>query len=338
MDPVDAALMRGLMRDEIYDFVGIDPRRSVADLAKFVGISRNAVAQRLRSWRTSGFLSGTAVYVNPQLVGVRFVGQYLVVPDPSIIAEVERRLGRSRDLFLVYVFGSFVGRELMIATLRAVAVDSESTSQDANPSPGSGLIPVTPPFDVSFPSPRVKMTPSDWRMVSVLRSDPDRRGARLAQSLELSPRHVKRRLDRLLDGAAVFFLPTFDLARRKTSVLLVTVFFPEGEDSNRIWGQMRILYPDMVRLNPRVHAELLLPPQPDGVRMGYLGFLLPVRAGQLAGEVTVALRSVPGVRDASASYPVKAFENRDCFDYLIGIARIGTLPGSDSSRSAGRPF
>ncbi len=306
------------MRDGVYDFPGVEPRRGATDLADLVGISRNAVRERILQWKESGFLTSMTVFVHPQLVGARFVGQYLIAREIGALEHATQACCRSDRLFLLYEYGALVGRNLMFSTLHAYSSDAEQRAQAELLSGLNGVALATSSFPVGFPDLRVALSPLDWRIARAARASSGSNASLIASKLKLSPRTVRRRLDRLLDGNALFYMPNLDFRRSRGSVLLVAVFFRADQSSAQHMGALKGIYPDLVPLNPRAGAELLLPPQADGTRLAYVAVLLPVRSAQSAGEVTQAIQGLPGVREVSVTYPLRAYENVRCFDRLLG--------------------
>lgn len=317
MDGLDAALLRGLLRNHTFDFPGIDPRRTVTEISSEVGISRNAARERLNAWRTSGFLAGMSAYVNPEFYGLHFVGQYFRIKDTGSIGGIREALGSSKGLFLTYEYGNLVGNDQMLSTLHAFRNAEEEQAQHQAFQSLSALERVSPPFPVRFPSPKVGLDAFDRRLVVALREKPDSGARQLAKRLGISVKRARRHLDALLDGDALFLLPHFDFTRGRGSVLLVSVFFPADADYQVMLQRIRQMHSDLVQVFPSTSSELILPRGPGEGRLTFIAFLLPVRTGQLAGAVEIGLRKLTHVLSVAVSYPIRSYENKRCFDKLL---------------------
>ncbi len=81
LDPVDARLIRELDRDA---------RQPVSALARAVGMSGPAVAERLRRLETAGILKGFSAEIEPRALGYALSAMVRIRPLPGKLHLVER--------------------------------------------------------------------------------------------------------------------------------------------------------------------------------------------------------------------------------------------------------
>lgn len=86
LDEVDTRLLRALADDA---------RRSIADLARTVGLSSPSVSERIKRLEEAGVIEGYAVRINPRALGLPLAAWLRIRPTPGRlhkVAEVLREL------------------------------------------------------------------------------------------------------------------------------------------------------------------------------------------------------------------------------------------------------
>jgi hypothetical protein len=258
-----------------------------------------------------------SVYPNPEFYGLTSVGQYFIITDTRTLPQTRTQLACNHRLFLTYEYGPQVGHDLMLSTLHEFKSPAERTAHQNALKEMHGIEPASPLFTVKFPPPKMELSPLDFRMIRALRIRPEMKVPELARRLGIPVKRARRHFNALLDGDAMFFLPQTDFAAGGGSVLLVSVFFPADSDYWAMRECIVRLCPDLIRVFPSVKNELILPPMPDGTRLTYFAFFLPVNSVQLAAPIEVGLRALKDVRNVSVTFPLRSYENRSCFDDLL---------------------
>lgn len=85
LDATDAELLRILARDA---------RRSLADLARDVGLSPPSVSERLKRLEEAGVITGYAAQVDPRALGLPLSAYVRIRPMPGQLSKVAELLGR----------------------------------------------------------------------------------------------------------------------------------------------------------------------------------------------------------------------------------------------------
>ena len=198
-------------------------RRYYADVARKLGVDEETVRNRLKRLKESGFLVGWRIFPNPSLFGRSSVMQHLTFDGP---ATKERAMSRLMRMDGVVVIASFYGDSLLAtlfddrgrpASRRLAALGSKS-----GPVEWHGM---------SLPSVTFRMTPTDWGILGLMLRNAERSVAEVAEELKVSVKTVKRRLDRMMAGSAIFVVPSIDQSKSTGVSYQVVVDSAEGRKS-----------------------------------------------------------------------------------------------------------
>ncbi len=244
VDTLDLGILRELSRDQVIWFGGLDPRMSAAEIARRLRVDRGTVGTRLRAWERSGFLRGHEVVPSPLLFGAGFAGGSLRVED---IAAKPRILG---DLGLVPGIVSAVDHVGPWVSLLYVF-----ESRDALERPRQlllrleGVGEATPCVPFQAPMPMVDPSRLDWRILKALRMGAKRPLRAIASEAGVSTRTLTRRMERLIRGRAVWYLPLLDFTRyTNATVVRFLVTLSSGADSVRVAEGIRARLPGVTHL------------------------------------------------------------------------------------------
>lgn len=228
MDKLDLAIYRALFEDQEARFWGsrsiIDPRISVAEVARRVHLSRTAVQSRLRGWRQTGFLLGYEVWPSPRLFGVRLCT--VDIPVGSL-GEVDRLFEE-----LALVEGVISARDLMDEdgrTVRAFLIDDSSSSLTRRRRlirrvAGLAEDPETHPYWI--PEAPTTLSTLDWRVLMYYRAFPAATLSQASASLRVTAKTLSVRRDRLLNEHAMWWL-----MNTRSSRFPVAFFYIQVSDS-----------------------------------------------------------------------------------------------------------
>lgn len=200
-------------------------RLSYADIARAAGADEETIRLRVRRLQEEGIIAAWEVGVHPGIWGRAFVRFDLPPVPPESREKVAGALEAMDGAWLLFEYygGRFglVGlQETGPALQRQVALLGAIAGGSVRARP------------MAVPPATVELAPADWRLVRALRRDPRAPYAALAGELGVSERTLRRRMERLLAGRALFLNPEVDFSRAK-GVLPCTVGVAHREGSPR---------------------------------------------------------------------------------------------------------
>jgi DNA-binding Lrp family transcriptional regulator len=203
-DDLDIRIIRALASPSSFQW---DVRVSYARVAAGLGIDEETVRNRLKRMKDVRFLQGWQLVLNPGLLGREAAIVELRVGEVESKPDVISRLKLLQGVVLI---DDLYGKELAVLTLyQNAAMLARQVRLIASlcgcPSPVS--------WKLSFPRCELTPTPTDWRIMQVLRRNGRGSLSDVARSLRLSTRTVKRRLTHLVDGNAFYLDPLLDLGK-----------------------------------------------------------------------------------------------------------------------------
>ena len=95
-------MLRAMYRDGRWSVWGIDPRISIKEIARSVGLGRNAARLRIRRWRAEGFWKGTDVWPTPGVLGAEIARFELWLSDTQDADRVLEGVGRVEGVLRAY--------------------------------------------------------------------------------------------------------------------------------------------------------------------------------------------------------------------------------------------
>jgi DNA-binding Lrp family transcriptional regulator len=320
MDPLDVGILRELSRDQIVWFGRLDPRLSAAELARRLHVDRATVGARLRTWEKHGFLRGHEVVPSPLVFGAKIAGGNLRVDD---LGKKPRIL---EDLALVPNLISAVDHNGdWVALLYAFGRPEELDRARRLIGRLAGVGEVTP--CVPFVAPVPTMSPSrlDYRILDDLKSGPRRTFQEIARSVRVSPKSLVRRLEQLVRGRAVWYLPILDFTRyHKAVVARFVVVLRPGGNPGPIADWVPRQVPGVTYLTDSstlVGTDASLPPIVDiGAHLESIG---------RAEDVQRELRELEGVEEVELLFPRRFYLYRTWFDDRLRDA-LGQSPPAGS--------
>lgn len=313
MDETDLAILREMFFDRVWRFGGLDPRVSSAEIARRLHLSHTTVSDRTRDWSEGGFLDGYVVFPNPDLFGLRLMGQILVSPSPraasAVLAVAPRTRGlayalelRDGDLLLLYLGSDQTIAErggAMLSRVPRVRMDNAYHPWPMPPSVG-------------------RVGELDWRIIRALRASPMAPLGTIARKLAISPRLLRRRFDRLLDHHVLFYLPRLDPSKTSGALAVFNVYLTEDADPSAVWKLIHDLNKVYLPLTPWGAENLvweLLPSRPD--LNHFLLFFLVLESPARVTDMVRRIEGFPGVRSAHAEFWTRWWDFPRAYDLAI---------------------
>jgi DNA-binding Lrp family transcriptional regulator len=182
-------------------------RESYASIAKKLGVDEETIRKRVARVRQGGILKEWQLVINPHLMGRESASVDLQVEDSSTkrLAITRIRLiegvisildlhGQRLQVGIYYRHEHELARQLLL--MESICGGKYSML-----------------WNIVFPPCELKMTRTDWVLLSILRNDPRRRLTDIALDANASTRTVNRRLKLMVAGYAFFLHAEIDFKK-----------------------------------------------------------------------------------------------------------------------------
>jgi DNA-binding Lrp family transcriptional regulator len=331
-------LLRAMSRGGLYSLRGIDPQLTVQELARRTGVSRITARRRMGLWRESGFWRGLVAYPNPALLGASLQMQGIVFDPGRDHSKQERAVGRVLEPAFMYHVQDFCSPVLLSET-PARAARRQRALESCR-----GARVLCPPMEVEFAPSQVRLNPRDWRILRALRRSRAPDWVSAAKDVNVTVRGLERRIRRLMDSNALFFLPELDFRRSPGTVVWVGVLLRAGTTAQRVKSELVKRHPDLLFVENIFPITVFLPPEIRTQVGESFPLLLPIESASKADQLRREIAAIPGVVDALVGFPTQNSSRARVWDSRIeAAARRGSerprpaLPAR-SSRANHRPF
>ena len=313
MDSLDSRLLRARFRDGVFALPGIDPRRTVVELAKRCGSSRLTVRRRLRQWVKSGFWGPITVFPNPDALGCAFYFQGFAVEGARFLARLETEVARSPNVAFLFQVADFYGVVEVTKSLERLPPLQHRLERL------QGVRTMFAPVRIAFPPSRGELRPRDVRIVAALRRLPAPDWERVSADVGMTVHGLRRRISQLLDSDQLFFFPELDFRKSHGSVALVTIFLLPGTSEESIRKSVHERFPDYMELENIFPHQTMIPPSLQGpyqrgaspgaappVARAFCCFVALKSAAE-GDELHREFASIPGVYEPLILYPIRSF-------------------------------
>jgi DNA-binding Lrp family transcriptional regulator len=181
-------------------------KKSYVEIARKLGVDEETVRNRIKHLRESGFLLGYRLVPNPALLGRTSSSVRIEFKDRESKEAAIPRIVRMDGVINI---GSTYDKSVLVTLYVDESRDFSRLIEDMGVEGQVSQVPGLGLRTTSF-----RMTRLDWEIVSLLLRDAERKLDEVAQQLKVSTRSVKRRLNMMMEDAAIFAMPIVDL--RKT--------------------------------------------------------------------------------------------------------------------------
>jgi DNA-binding Lrp family transcriptional regulator len=311
MDRLDLGILRELSRDQVVWFGRLDPRLSAAAVARQLRVHRATVSSRLRRWEQQGFLLGHEVVPSPLVFGAGIAGGNLRAENVGS----KRRL--LEDLALVPGLISAVDHVgPWIALLYAYETTDglDRSRRLVSRLEGSGEVSPCVPFRAAEPT--VALSALDWRILRELRREPRRTLTEVAHAVAVSSKTLVRRMERLVGGRAVWYLPLLDFSRYTHATMVrFIVTLRANADVNAASEAVTHAVPGLTFLVDTAHLVASSAAMPSILDVGAC-----VPSVGHAEDVQTELGSLDSVQEVEVLFPRRFYLYPGWFDDRIALA------------------
>ncbi len=283
----------------------MDPRTSLREVARSLKIDELTVRNRLRRLELGGFLKGWRLFVNPALLHANLTQILFDLRDST-----EDLSGKLKGLPGVGAIVEHIGKSMWVVVYHN---DEKSLNERERMIERTAKAKAVAIAKIRAPKCDVSLYPTDVEIIAALSKNPRKPYSMVAKELGLSTRTVRRRLQRMVDGRAVFVLPSMDPGSLEGALLVdLLVEYSDGERSATTFE----------RLLPAMD-DFLIRAQPGDPRYGF--FNLFVTKLSVVSKILKEVQSIPGVKSARADLVQSRWEMYDAFlGDSIRLMRIAT--------------
>jgi DNA-binding Lrp family transcriptional regulator len=198
-------------------------RETYSGIAKRVGIDEETVRRRLKRAEERGSLPGWRVMVNPKLIGCEAATIDLDVADETgkdtVIGAIRRVDGvikildfRGKGLQITVYYPNENALKRRMELISSICGSSEATV-----------------WQLSFPSPNIRMTNTDWKIIGNMLDDARKSLSEVSHSITVSTRTVERRLTAMQNDFVVYLQGTPNFSRVAGLSCVFLVFIPDAK-------------------------------------------------------------------------------------------------------------
>lgn len=227
MDKLDIRIYREFFHARTGPPLGSDIRKSYRGISRKLRIDEVTVRNRIGKLRASGFLKGWRAVVNPSLLGVKWVQLWLDVRPPCDKAELIKKIASMGGVLTI---SDYYGSALTIILLRENEVHVKeqfelikNMAHSENPKYA----------DIPFPQCAIKLKQTDWEIIKAIQEDTLQSYPLISRKVGVSSKTVKRRLERMIDGNALFLIPSLNPRALDGAILMDLVVFYTSPESKR---------------------------------------------------------------------------------------------------------
>jgi len=182
-------------------------KKKYVEVAKKLGVDEETVRNRIKYLKESGFLIGWRVVPSPALLGRKIA---------FLLVEIEDNDGGSKEK----VVSELKGKEGVISIVSIypnnllvnVLDDGEKTSSKQISEMKLKTSPLVVP-EMNVPRSDFRMTTTDWKIVSLLLKDAERKVSEVSKELKTSAKTVRRRLNAMMGASAILIMPIVNLKK-----------------------------------------------------------------------------------------------------------------------------
>jgi DNA-binding Lrp family transcriptional regulator len=228
LDPVDVRILRELLQGQATAPVNAQFRKSYESIAKRVGVSEETVRNRVKGYHRSGFIKDWRTIVNPTVIQAGEVVLWIDVNPPTSKDDVVEKIRLMPGVILIgHFYGTLLGIVLRYYDENAVSRQIELIRRVSE-------VDTIVVAKVPFPRCLISLGKTDWGILRAIQREPRKPCAGIATELGLSSRTVKRRMQRMIDEAAIFGFPSLNPRAAVGAVMATLLVTYSAEDKQEV--------------------------------------------------------------------------------------------------------
>jgi DNA-binding Lrp family transcriptional regulator len=201
LDKIDIKIVKELFTDFTMPPRNAHVRRSFRSLASSIKIDQHAIRNRIRRLQEQGVIRRWYIAVNPAIFGLKTVTLQFFLPANSDKDKIIQKISSSFPN--MGVLCNHLEPKLMIILYYRDAKDLDHDIDKLMKITKATCVNKMPKLFIEYGA---KLTESDWKIISSLQEDPWKPYRAISKELKISSKTVKRRVEALEKGAAVYLL------------------------------------------------------------------------------------------------------------------------------------
>ena len=207
MDRLDIRILGQLYRGASSHGFQPEVRGVFGRISKVLDIDEDTIRKRVDRLKSAGVIGKWGLFLNPNVLGLKIGAVWMNVGPRLDIGETVRKIRLVHGVISISrLVGDVLSVGLFCENEEVLKRRVELIRELARP---TGL----ETYLVNHPRTNVSLTHADWQIINALRPDPTISYVEVARRLGLSSKTVKRRLERLTQGNAIFFFPLINFTR-----------------------------------------------------------------------------------------------------------------------------
>jgi DNA-binding Lrp family transcriptional regulator len=244
LDSLDLKILKELVKNSVMPFPSPVLRKSFRTIGRNLRIDQGTVRNRVRKFQQNGLIKEFYLGVNPSLFGRKIGVLFFDVRPQSEKENLKQKVSKMDGVLLVC---DYLGPRLSAVFCYT---DEENlkrvTRQIIRMANSEDVICTNKPF---LPCDKLKLTPSDWRIINSLqKGDPWKNSfSVVAREIGISTKTVKKRIQTLVEGGAIYLLASLDLRSFDGFVPAdLNIFYETPDDRDKVVDSVRERLGDML--------------------------------------------------------------------------------------------
>jgi Lrp/AsnC family transcriptional regulator for asnA, asnC and gidA len=201
VDKIDVKIVKELLTDFIMPPRNAQVRRSFRSLANSIKIDQHAIRKRIRRLQDQGVIRRWYIAVNPAIFGLKTVTLQFFLPANSDKDKIIQKV--SSSLPNMGVLCNHLEPQLMVILYYRDAKDLDQDIDRLMKITKATCMNKMPKLITEYGA---KLTESDWKIIGSLQEDPWKPYQAISKELKISSKTVKRRVEALAKGGAIYLL------------------------------------------------------------------------------------------------------------------------------------
>jgi uncharacterized delta-60 repeat protein len=299
LDILDIRILREFIQDAGTYPLQSDIRKSFRTAARKLHVAESTVRARVKILNATEFLKGWDVFPNPGLFGLRVAHCRCDVVSQPLKKDAMRKIRLIQGVWtIVNHFGNSIRVSLYYEDEQSLKKQIELIARISRSEN-------TIYRETHFPNCDVRLTERDWEIVRSIQRSPMKSYDTISKETGLSNKTVKRRLQRMVRGRALFTIPSIN---------------PRGL-SGAMLGELLVIYdsPEAKRnVNRRIGTHV-----DDYVLSAQLGdpehtlFLILITNISQVNEILNWVKQQPGVKSAFLDLVEERVEQYEAFNHQL---------------------
>ncbi|MDG6924130.1 MAG: Lrp/AsnC family transcriptional regulator [Nitrososphaerota archaeon] len=305
MDIIDLKLIRELFQGPPMSPLRRGRRESFRKMGRKLGVADEALRERLKRMIASGLIAGFPLQLNVDLLKCNIGILSIDIEPGAQKKEVVEKISLVDGVFIIQTHvGTLAGVIFYYTDQKSLQNKIALITKIANTR--NALF-----TRFLFPKSTISLSKTDLKIVSILGQNLDRPYNEIAKALQISVRTVRRRMTRMIDGAALFTLPSINASKIRGAVMADLLV--EYEDTKSRQGVDSVL---VKLLDPYYFFA--------GLWESYSVYSLIIHGIPATKEILESVRKIKGVKSVRIELVEERYEFYERMNDLTPVGQLAT--------------